>query len=1708
MTISAVAALFAAATALFAAVGVKTSPQPDRTVKELWKRYEAAVNSDRPQKQLDILKDIKAAAKTAKSPLDYYDACVKYAQTASSMNWKQRDSLNRAAAAEIEAFGDPMLVFYYGLNDAPYGQSKAHLDFVKEHSKELKASYHPDFQERDYCFANDPTGKFLRAQFQNDYNYALWTLFLRNRDAESEKLLREYIGEALPQAAFIEFIALRNKSGKFDDYLKKYDGTVYSLLAEDYMLSRRFSQLSSDKKSTSEDYRRLRDSCDVITSRLKVFKGDDAKVAACCTNADAVGKSLDAKSLNFSIKDRELEIVVRNLASVEFRLTKDKKEVYKTVLKSAEAPYYVLDTLKVEIPDSFDDGDYVAICRSGSIKSENSYSKHNLSMSIQKRKDGEYIYVCRQLDGKPVDSFDYVLSNNKDSKKYSGKGSCTDGYFKLPDGFSSFAKGRGVVLECSTMENGHRLLTPKMSLWRGLGTYEEEERISEHAKILTDCAAFNPGDTLKFKVLCYTESNAGERSVYPEGCKIEVSFVDSSGKEREGQTLTTNEFGSVAGEFVIPSGVRGGNWLVIVKHKDRRMASTSVVVDDFVLPEYELVFDEPDRLYFPGDTVLVKATLKSYSGHNLSDATVQWSVDGQNGTVVPDADGKLSFTFVADGDESWGSSKYVNVKVTAGTGQTLEFDAYRNICGKLNIWLSAPTDVDKSIAFTVGSNARRQGLNVKVIWEIRKDSRMMMNGESELEKKTMAELSSLQDGRYELYVKVTAKDGKGAEHTAESTAEFVKLASDATSVDFPVSALIRKVEGENISLLLAESKEPFWAVVQLWSDGRVVRNSLVHLNEGETVAHIDWKYEDSYEDVVSLSVIYFREGRCNIQQWEFKRSVPSTALPLEFTRFTTPAAPASLYTLSLKTDAGVEAAATVFDKSSETMRPNVWSPLSTWRRGFSVQDISQNVNGSDGCSYVYYDRMYGARASAGSMKLMSRAPVLSDAIEIVNDEASVEEEAIPFQLEKDPAPDVRSDFREALCFEPFLRSDADGRVEFSFRTSDKLSTYIVQVFAHDKDVRTAALRREMVVTIPVRLSLVPPAYLYKGDVWCPQASLSSNSGSDVSGRVVLSVYAGGEYDKNARPLARFTRENVTVRAGASTTVSFDALPEDIYAALAKAGADTLGVKVDFIAGKGGMSFSDAVFYPVPVYDDFQTVTEFHSAVLLDGADRDALIAALRKAFVNAGGEDAVLKEIRIADMVRAALPELQNPQNDNIFCLLDAYYSNAMAEKLGCAAENNEEVQAELLKKILACVRSDGGFGWFEGMDSSPAVTAQVLWRMAKAGMDDKLGVKVREAACAYLDRSQFASAKERPYWCGGISLTRYMLVRSMYADIPLAAKPDRKAAKYMAEYMTPKKERGLNGQIYAKAVRLQTLLNLCSTPEGEKLASALGVKLMTGSRLQKSIAADYLSLSEYAVSHRSGGMYFPNAVMPFRGLMESEAFTHAMLADLFAEAPEYVGDTAAYAEIADGVRMWLMLQKETQEWGSDPGWCDALASILKASPAVLETRVIALTASVRRPFREIKAAGNGFTLVVKYFKLLPDGKRIELKDGDALELGDKVEAEYSLWSEENRSFVRLNVPRPACLVPEDQLSGLYGVWARPLRVQGWYGFSPVGYRWVRSNATEFWFESFPEEKSTVRETFFVSSNGVFASPAPELECLYAPHYRACAESASVKVTE
>ena len=330
----------------------------------------------------------------------------------------------------------------------------------------------------------------------------------------------------------------------------------------------------------------------------------------------------------------------------------------------------------------------------------------------------------------------------------------------------------------------------------------------------------------------------------------------------------------------------------------------------------------------------------------------------------------------------------------------------------------------------------------------------------------------------------------------------------------------------------------------------------------------------------------------------------------------------------------------------------------------------------------------GAAKANVTMAAMNVEAPMEEELEMSTDDAYAADGNIPLP----PDVKIREDFASTLAFEPFLRSDESGDISLKFKTSDKLSTYIVSLFAHTRDMKNALLRKEMVVSLPVKVAVTEPAYLYSGDRYSLAVSVSSNSEAPVSGRLLLYQYDGPDHEGSAPVSVRSM--DITVPAnGTESRLIEVAVPETTDA------ERIIGLKAVFVAD----GFSDGVFVTVPVRPAAQVITESHSAVVLPGMDEAALLDRIRSSFVNVSPYGAEYREISIIDMVREAIPDKAEPASDNVLDLSEAFYVRKIAATLGTGVK--EETPSEKLwEKILACRNADGGFSWFQGMQSSSPV--------------------------------------------------------------------------------------------------------------------------------------------------------------------------------------------------------------------------------------------------------------------------------------------------------------------------------------------------------------------------------------------------------------------
>ena len=1805
----------------------------------LWKEYEAARSADLPQKEADALDKIMKEALGQNLTWDYYDAAVKWFNAVTSRNWKLYDRSRLRIMDDAGVLSDPVVDYSLmrsGLLDGAVDMEWFSAN-VLEKAAYLKKNCSRAFYAKDaalvpsmYCPA------FIIPLISNDYEYLLWSVFQygrswRNSDVAdaARKELENYLEGSYPSGTFLEYLSVLDGQGgadlkdcagsadgmsgdrlkdileerrtAFEDFAAEYGGKAVALYARAQVLMDRKSFLDMGlagmygiSAPESSDYVTLREDCGAFEKMRKSFRGQEKNVSECITFVSDLAEGLDAENVSLYTDEYTVGVVFRNVAAAQLELRRngmDGETVHTAGIENPYAGYYLPDTVKYKLP-AIPDGDYVLVCRYGKEETALSYPVSSLSVAQRTVRDsGCGIYLAWQKSGRPVEKADIEILSKGDTV-LTVKDFEFDGFTSLQDVLDEVSAEHdgALTIRCSFIDDeGLYRRSPDLFLPEsGLkplssgSTAGQEPARRLAARIFKDRGAFNPGDSVQFKVVLYSYSGVSDCAVQA-GRDIKVWLTDPDGRTVSEMTLKTNGFGSADGSFLLPETLKGGTYYISVNVSGSYgfIARSALTVDEFVLPTYTMEFEDGKDVWFSGDTVVVRGRLSSYSGHPVSSARIEYTVESYvsgasplRGETEAGDDGSFEIRFKAwtpDGDGDRLYFCYPSVKVTDLTGETYEWSAgpvyvnpgmtvfthLRNEAeGSVDMLPGAAGDGDVAlmscdtaiISFSLTSSLPE----CPVEYEIIHNGRHIMSGSVMSGDETAVDLSGQPSGIYCLKARsvYTRSDGRRLE--AEDEMYMLKVSASDTVMDFGVESFFRKMDDGRVSALVGVGDGRQWYVVEVYdATGRLLKSEIVMLEgrngKEDSVRQIGYDFDMAWTDAVSMRIFGFRNGDSRSVMFTYSRSdTAEWNLPLEFTRFVDMTLPGSAAVFSLKTLPGVECAVSVYDRSTDNIRSNRWSAV----RFSEPSPVYVRVRSQTGrTGYVHYEEMIPFQLVEGSsMNLYGAHPVMRTKSAADINAEMLEEAAVSDAGESGDARDdvtVRSRFDKTLAFLPSLLSDSDGNVEFNVDVTDRLSTYYVSVFAHDRQMRNSVLGREMLVSLPVKVSVVEPRFLYEGDRYCLKASVSNSSENTLAGEMALYVYGSKDYMHSDPVDVR----SVSLTAGAGSAASAEFcmdVPSDL---------DTLGFKIVYTAELDGVSVSDAMFVSVPVLKTVQTLSEAHSTVLLPGMDTDSLKRSLEGAFTGVSPYGAGYKEISIMDMLMESVPRKTEPQSKDVLALTEAFYMRKISSAVrygserqgtdisGCeAADTASRDDIGLEESIFACRNRDGGFGWFEGFPSSPVITAVVLERFASL-IDRGLYNFQAESEVAYLDSLQFC--KDRPSWYGGISLQQYLYVRSMYNEIPLMVSVSGKDLKEFTgrvrDYLLPKQDRGLDDNILAKARRAAVLISL-SRPESESLALSFGLKKRDLKKMRSSAEADILSLSEYAVQHPSGGMYFPNAVMPFRALLESEVYAHSMLCDLM---QRYSDETAAAAGpdghtdgslsekagvIAEGVRLWLMIQKETQQWDADPAYVNAVTAVLDGSDAVKSTRIAVMSKRYEMSFDEIVSAGNGMTIERQWYRVVSgisaeeadslsrirpsgdaDGRRpvrygtgtwlFPVMEGDTLETGDKVVAQYRIWSQENRSFVRLVSPYYAALRPVDQLSGSTGGWFRPVIVSGAgvsrISVTPSGYREVKYDRTIYCFDVCPEENISFNEEFYVTQAGTFTAPAVTVECLYSPHYRA-----------
>ena len=1672
-----------------------------------------------------------------------------------SVNYKIEDSISRRLIGIAEEYGNPLLVFM--VNDrlgegefSKIGSKKRGRDFLRANKEQLQQRRTQGLY--DYSLGDlDSYGRIVVPVVEfckDDYEYLLWNQFFIEND---DKLLKEYVKGRHPQEEILEVasaisfssssLVYRNLDTSLLKKLQqKYEGTYleYYLRAVS-LLSAVEGNKSSNCPEHYQDCLKFLEDIELAKKKYKAFSSYLQRLKA---EVQQEKSRLEKKEVGFFVDKGNVYVSLHNVKKLDFSILKpgartgDKPEtVFKKHLKSNKDSFGLYDTLVFGFP-KLEDGIYILEGRcEGDVLEKRNYIQNSISATLLKTRDGYCLLASDYVNGNPLKEYALTIfesslraieesmgihSNDLRKRMYAttvtadnqgivrldgDAGIIIADFEKSLESIQDKAPDQTLALKVSyTDKDGHYRCSPLVPIGRFLPPKSETD-IDTNALLMTDNVLYHPKDSLRFKVVAYRGNKYYSYNTLEEGRILSVDLYDASDRLMESKSLRLNSFGSASSSFYIPEGQKNGRWKLKVSNPDgKSVLWKHVRVDDYSLPTYFMEIDSCNTMFKVGDTLTVSGTIEGYSGHPITDADVKMVVeifddeDDEYKVVLQRKVQILYGGFVSERIVAENPGRLiVSFVITDQSGETQVFYTERFV--DCNAWCNYEfvnhmdggryflnNQVDEvyrkqyiitSDTVCLSVDIHPSGYGFKIAWHIPyKCSVWDLKGNEVLYldglygKRLYADLSSLEDGVYDIEAYYD-EPGKGNWDKKRFLLVRNGLPDGVESVFIPVET--EDPESTGIDVLVGVSSDVnLTAAVSC--GGTVMEHRLIHLDGDRRLHKISFDYPVADDEEATVGMSYVKDGRIG----HFNRLYPKKSRTLdmfvEAIEFRDELMPNKKYRFSFKTDSPIdmEAVVSAYDASADALL-----------KGYEAGEAKWNT--------VSLKESYANQAFS----------IYSGAGDLNNGHLNFIDDNLRRRISRAVGSaasytgSYRSDFKDVLCFIPHIESK-DSTISFTFKTSDKLSTYHLNLFAHSRDMHNTSIQKDFTVTQLVKVSISPPKYLYRGDKYDISATVSSKSADcDGIARIMAIETTESSFDTYSLPLAL---------AGGSSS-SFNKI-------WTIGSCDTLDVNVYYMSDK----YSDGVLVRIPLKKDVQSLTESHSVVLLSSSSREEGLKHLKESFRNMSPEDAVENEETVSDILQRLISKSETPKGKDLISVMDAFCFAKMLAVQNSEVQDNV-VPDTLWNPILSFRNADGGFAWFKQMPSNQSITAAALERFA---LLRNMGYEIPDVASSvrYLDSNQFA--KNWPWWCGGLTGRQYLYVRSMFPEVPFsqslnAGNKDRitEFRTDVRNYFSPSKSSASKDiskyDVLELALRSAVIRNVLSSESGRRFLKSLTGKSFSKSTLQRTLDKDVFHITDHAVHHPDGGSYYPNAVMPMRGMIENEAYAHSLIADVLSEYSKDNGSAAratktasAAAHVADQVRLWLILQAQTQDWDKNLYFLNAVRSINQASDSIKRTSVLTLSNTEEKRFDSIVKSGNGMKIerIIYRDSISSEegtsGLRARIRVGDTLHRGEKIIAEYRIWNKENRSFVTVSAPREACMMPVNQLSGrYYGL--KSLIVDGFYSFEPTGYRSVETDRTRYYFDVLPEETTVLKEEFFVVQDGVYSAPVIEVECSYAPMYRA-----------
>ncbi|GHT53660.1 hypothetical protein AGMMS49982_17120 [Bacteroidia bacterium] len=1086
-------------------------------------------------------------------------------------------------------------------------------------------------------------------------------------------------------------------------------------------------------------------------------------------------------------------------------------------------------------------------------------------------------------------------------------------------------------------------------------------------QLFTDRGIYRPRQIVQFKGIAF-ESGAKIQQVVPNKTYT-LTLRDNNSKMVAEQRVTTNDYGSFAGEFELPDGGTTGHYN-IQANVDGGWAGFQV--EEYKRPTFDIRFDKIDKTYTFGDKITATGTAQTFSGINLQQANVAYKVTRQShwlfrrymapqqvasGIAHTNSDGKFEITFAAEkapNDLRNPNVFYtynIETTVTDTNGETQSSTTHFSIGDKSMLLtingLKEVVNKDKLPKITIDAlNLSNQPIAVKGSFEILAGDKKVASGAFEAGKEILPQLKNLPSGAYKLTAK--ANDTQGREVTVEQ--DFT-LASEsdkkppvfATQWMLTPDEIVCKV-GEKATIRYGSSEKKVYVLYELFADNKKLSAQRFMLNN--EIRTLEIPYLESYGDGISAVFSFIKNEQFYTKTVRILKKQPDKKLAITTAVFRDKLLPGGKeeWRVSIKDADGkpisAEVLAGMYDASLDKIykyswnfnpiRPiNIWSPYMQQSNdlGKSHTDFSGkqkhwkipsfSIPALNTFGYSPYRQMIssygkGLKSARAGSDITNKKGVVAEDATAAPATALLMDASETAAFDDAQPTNIRENFQETAFFYPQLKTNATGEAIISFTVPESNTAWKFQTVAHTKDLHYGSLMREVVTQKKLMVTPNVPRFLRQKDAVTFTSNISNLSDEPISGAVTLDMEASTALNKRQNLIPQKERsKSFTLEAGKTVAVSWTF---EIYP-----GVEALTAK---IVAKSD-NYSDGEQHNIPVLPNRMLVTETLPLTVVEAGTQTFTFEALKDDgtwLLSSPTLDSYRLTLEFADnpleYAVQAYPKLIAPQKDDVISWFAAYYAASVATKLDVSADVNKAnyVRSQALEKLRELQAEDGGWEWFKGMSSNVSITQWVLYGMAQ--LDGGLRVKpamtdnVADVEAMTHRAVRFIDKKFAEH----------------FADLKKHNKNWEKTqsiSTYELEYLLV---RGLYKDIplgdNQAAVDFYTNLAEKYWANNPNLYDrAIAAMVLVGANQKLPAQAIIKSLREHATEKPDLGMYWANNTMNCF-MTQSAVSVHTFIMDAFQK-------TGAANKETDAMKLWLLQQKRTQEWESVPATVNAIQALL-----------------------------------------------------------------------------------------------------------------------------------------------------------------------------------